>query len=383
MIDLETMSVLIVDDMQSMRRTMRNMFKQLGLGRVIRHAENGEEAWNLIKSTSVDLAVVDWHMPVLNGIELLNRIREDRDLRDMPVIMITAESEKDIVVEVAESEIDAYLLKPLTMKAMDAKVRQVVQNANNPDEVTKCLYKARELEEAENYTEAVEQVRLALTKRPNASRILRKMADLHLKIDKENVAEKCLKKAVAVNKDDAVARYQLGDFYRKKNDLDSANRYFMEAVSISPRAVPQAIELGEQLIRKGKTDQAVKLFDKAIQRSTNSDMSREEIIAIYIQNREYAKARKLLESYLKEQPERYDLMYKLGVAYMKAGDLKNAQDRFQKVDENTEDNIDAKLHLARIYYHQKRVFLADDMINQVLRIDPQNEKALELRKKNM
>ena len=76
-------------------------------------------------------------------------------------------------------------------------------------------------------------------------------------------------------------------------------------------------------------------------------------------------------------------MYKLGVAYMKAGDLKNAQAQFQKVDEQTEDNIDAKLHLARIYYHQKRVFLADEVINQILKIDPQNQKALELRKKNM
>ena len=383
MIDLETMSVLIVDDMQSMRRTVRNMFKQLGLGREIRHAENGKEAWNLLRSTPVDLAVVDWNMPVLNGVELLNRIRENREMRDMPVIMITAESEKDIVVEVAESEVDGYLLKPLTMKTLDAKVRQVVENANNPDEVTQYLNKARDLEEAGSYKEAVEQVKLALTKRPNASRILRKMADLHFKIDKENVAEKCLKKAVAVNKDDAVARYQLGDLYRKKNDLDNANRYFMEAVSISPRAVPRAIELGEQLIQKGKADQAVKLFDKAIQRSTNSDKSREEIIAIYIQNREYAKARKLLERYLKEQPERYDLAYKLGVAYMKSGDLKNAQTQFRKVDEHTEDNIDAKLQLARIYYHQKRVFLADEVINQILRIDPQNEKALELRKKNI
>jgi len=383
MIDLESMSVLIVDDMLSMRRTVRNMFKQLGLGRTIRHAENGKEAWNLLQSTPVDLAVVDWNMPVLNGVELLNRIRENRDMRDMPVIMITAQSEKDIVVEVAESEIDGYLLKPLTMKALDAKVRQVVENANNPDEVTRYLHKARDLEEAGGYKEAIEQVKSALTERPNASRILRKMADLHFKIDKESVAEKCLKKAVAVNKDDAVARYELGEFYRKKNDLDNANRYFMEAVSISPRAVPQAIELGEQLIRKGKAEQAVKLFDKAIQRSTNSDKSREEIIAIYIQNREYAKARRLLESYLKEQPERYDLAYKLGIACMKAGDLKNAQAQFQRVDEHTEGNIDAKLHLARIYYHQKRVFPADEVINEILKIDPQNEKALELRKKNI
>ncbi|HKK90454.1 MAG TPA: response regulator, partial [Desulfobacteraceae bacterium] len=278
MIDLETMSVLIVDDMKSMRRTVRNMFKQLKLGNNIRHAENGREGWKLLKSIPVDLAVIDWNMPVMNGIELLGRIREDRDLRDMPVIMITAESEKDIVVEVAESEIDAYLLKPLTMKALDGKVRGIVHNANHPDDLTLSLRKARTLEEEGRIPEAIDQIREALREKPNASRILRKMAVLHTKINKDVIAEKCFKKAVAVNKNDAVTRYLLGDFYWNKEDLDSAARYITEALAISPRAVPRAMELGDQLIKKGKADRAFDLFDKAISRSMDVNAAKKGVV---------------------------------------------------------------------------------------------------------
>ncbi len=111
MIDINTMSVLIVDDMKSMRLSIRNMFKQLHLGNNIRHAENSKEALRILNEVHIDMAVIDWNMPVMNGIELLTKIRNTKELRDMPVIMITAEAERDIVINVAESDIDAYLLK--------------------------------------------------------------------------------------------------------------------------------------------------------------------------------------------------------------------------------------------------------------------------------
>ena len=86
-----------------------------------------------LNSSKADLAIIDWNMPVMNGVQMLENIRKDKALRDMPVIMVTAEAERDIVSEVAETEIDAYLLKPLTLGALDNKIRAVVEQANNPD----------------------------------------------------------------------------------------------------------------------------------------------------------------------------------------------------------------------------------------------------------
>ena len=111
-IDLKDLSILVVDDMKSMRLTLRKMLQNLNVGTKLRFAENGKEGLEVLRSTKFDLVFIDWNMPVMNGVTMLEEIRNDVLLRDISVIMITAEAERDIVSEVAETEIDGYLLKP-------------------------------------------------------------------------------------------------------------------------------------------------------------------------------------------------------------------------------------------------------------------------------
>ena len=205
MIDIDNMSILVVDDMKSMRLTIRKMLRNLTIGKMLRFAENGKEGLAVLKESPCDLAIIDWNMPVMNGTQMLDKLKQDKALRDMPVIMVTAENERDIVSEVAESEVDAYLLKPLTLGALDQKIRMVVENANNPDEATQAVLRARELEESGNIEGAIEQIRLALTFKPSASRILRKLGLLHFKIGKSAIGEKCLQKAISVNHQDTIS----------------------------------------------------------------------------------------------------------------------------------------------------------------------------------
>ena len=134
MIDIETMSILIVDDMKSMRSIVKKTLRHLNIGGNIYFAENGMAGLSILRDKRVDMAIVDWRMPVMNGARMLDAIRSDPKLRDMPVLMITAECERDIVYEVAEIEVDGYLLKPLTLAALDRKIKTVVENANHPDE---------------------------------------------------------------------------------------------------------------------------------------------------------------------------------------------------------------------------------------------------------
>ena len=112
---VEELSILVVDDMKSMRLTIRKMLKNLNIGAKLRFAENGKEGLTILRSAKFDLLIVDWNMPVMNGIAMLEEIRNDTLLRDISVIMVTVESERDIVAEVAESEIDGYLLKPRSL----------------------------------------------------------------------------------------------------------------------------------------------------------------------------------------------------------------------------------------------------------------------------
>ncbi|MBF0413457.1 MAG: response regulator [Desulfamplus sp.] len=391
MIDINTMSVLIVDDMKSMRLSIRNMFKQLQLGNNIRHAENGREALKILDEVHVDMAVIDWNMPVMNGIELLNKIRSTRELRDMPVIMITAEAERDIVINVAESDIDAYLLKPLTMKSLEEKVKIVIYSANNPDKATVHLHKARDFEESGDINSAIEETRLALQERPRASRILRNLGLLYQKINNDKMTEKCLQKAVAVNKEDDVSRFLLVDFYLKNNDLLNALHFYEQARVLGSQIVSKGVEIGERLIDKGMSSQALEIFTRLMKKSKDTVSIRDSVINICMQSGEYEYVKQLLTNLIEEQPERVDLKLKAARLYTETNEPEKALEYYESVnisakidrDLTAEELIDVKLKLAKSYIEKKRPFIVEEYLNQILKIDPKHAAALELRRANL
>lgn len=385
------MSVLIVDDMKSMRLSIRNMFKQLHLGNNIRHAENGKEALKILNEVHIDMAVIDWNMPVMNGIELLTKIRNTKELRDMPVIMITAEAERDIVINVAESDIDAYLLKPLTMKSLEEKVKIVIESANNPDKATIHLQKAREFEEAGDIKNAIEQTKLALQERPRASRILRNLGLLYQKINNDKMTEKCLQKAVAVNREDDVSRFLLVDFYLKNNDLVNALNYYEQARVLGSQIISKGVEIGERLIEKGMSSQALEIFTRLMKKSKDTVSIRDSVIDICMQSGEYEYVKELLANLIQEQPERIDLKLKAAKLYTKVGEPDKALEFYENInssakidrDLTSEELIDVKLKLARAYIDKKRPFIVEEYLNQILKIDPKHSEALELRRGNI
>ncbi|NOX33269.1 MAG: response regulator [Deltaproteobacteria bacterium] len=380
MINIENMSILVVDDMKSMRLTIRKMLKNLDIGKKLRFADNGKAGLEILRTTQCDIAILDWNMPVMNGIVMLEKIRDDKALRDMPVIMVTAESERDIVSEVAETEIDGYLLKPLTLGALDRKIKTVVNKANNPDPATRHRIKARDLEEMEDYEAAIEQIRIALAHKPSASRLLRKLGLLHFKIKKNAIAEKCLLKAVSVNKQDTITRVYLADYYLRKNELEKAGRYCLEILSLSNRYNEKAFDLGEKLLKKGSRRLSLDIFSKVIIRSKKQNATREKVIDTCLANNEVEYPKALLEQSIRENPSNYDMIYKTGLIHQEAGDWEKALKYFIDVDRHVRGHIDAKFQIAKIYYMNRKVLQADDYLNQILRIDPKNEEAIALRR---
>ncbi|HCY85078.1 MAG TPA: response regulator, partial [Desulfobacteraceae bacterium] len=315
MIDFETMSILVVDDMKSMRLTIRKMLRNLNIGKMLRFAENGKAGLEVLKESPCDLAIIDWNMPVMNGSQMLTELRQNKTLRDMPVIMVTAENERDIVSEVAEHEIDAYLLKPLTLAALDKKIKTVVHAVNNPDEATRHVLKAREYEEAGDLVRAIEQIRLALKYKPSASRILRKLGLLHFDINKPAIGEKCLLKAISVNNQDTMSRDHLAKYYVKKKDYKRAQKIYLEILRLSKRHFGTATQLGETMLTNGYRMEALELFAKIIGASKRNSVLREKIISTCLENHETDFAVRLMEDSLKENPSNYELMYKAGMVY--------------------------------------------------------------------
>jgi two-component system chemotaxis response regulator CheY len=123
----KNIQILSVDDFSTMRRIVKNILRQLGYLNVD-EAENGTEALIAMRAKRYDLVISDWNMPVKTGIELLREVRADAALKDTPFLMVTAEAEKENVVEAVKAGVSNYILKPFTAKVLEEKLESIFAN---------------------------------------------------------------------------------------------------------------------------------------------------------------------------------------------------------------------------------------------------------------
>lgn len=115
------MKILIVDDQDSILRIIKGLLLELGFND-IRTASNGEKACLLLKQEKIEMIISDWNMPHMSGLELLKQVRSDPKLLNIPFVMVTAEAEKDNIVEAIKAGVDQYVVKPFSADDLKKKM---------------------------------------------------------------------------------------------------------------------------------------------------------------------------------------------------------------------------------------------------------------------
>ncbi|MEO5864454.1 MAG: chemotaxis response regulator CheY [Nitrospiraceae bacterium] len=118
------MKILVVDDMSTMRRIVKNILKQLGFINV-EEAEDGQEGLNKLKEGGFGFVVSDWNMPVMTGIEMLRAIRADEAIKAIPVLMVTAEAQQENLIEAVKAGVSNYIVKPFTAETLQEKINKI------------------------------------------------------------------------------------------------------------------------------------------------------------------------------------------------------------------------------------------------------------------
>jgi two-component system chemotaxis response regulator CheY len=124
---LSPLAILVVDDQQPMRKTLVYLLRQLGY-RNVECAEDGDIAWNCINSRPVDLVLLDWNMPRLSGLSLLQRIRASEAYAKLPVVMITAEANEEHVLAAVQAGVTNYIVKPFSPNTLAKKIRDALES---------------------------------------------------------------------------------------------------------------------------------------------------------------------------------------------------------------------------------------------------------------
>jgi len=122
----KNMKILVVDDFSTMRRIVKNILKQLGFEN-IEEAEDGGQAYQKVKEGGFGFVITDWNMPNVDGLAFLQSVRNDPQYKDLPVLMVTAEAEKEKVVTAVQAGVDNYIVKPFTAEVLKEKMDKILQ----------------------------------------------------------------------------------------------------------------------------------------------------------------------------------------------------------------------------------------------------------------
>ncbi len=119
------MPILIVDDYKTMLRIIRNLLKQLGFDNVD-EATDGTDALAKMRVKNYGLVISDWNMEPMTGYELLKEVRADKHLKEVPFIMVTAESKTDNVIAAKKAGVNNYIVKPFNAATLKGKIQAVL-----------------------------------------------------------------------------------------------------------------------------------------------------------------------------------------------------------------------------------------------------------------
>jgi two-component system chemotaxis response regulator CheY len=118
------MKILIVDDFSTMRRIIKNLLRDLGFNNT-QEADDGTTALPMLQTGDFDFLVTDWNMPGMQGIDLLKAVRSDSGIASLPVLMVTAESKREQIVEAAQAGVNGYIVKPFTAQTLKEKIDKI------------------------------------------------------------------------------------------------------------------------------------------------------------------------------------------------------------------------------------------------------------------
>jgi len=112
------MQALLIDDSKAMRRIIRQSLLALGLETI--EAVNGKDGVETLRANAdkIDIVLVDWNMPEMNGYEFVCAVREDSSFDDLKILMVTTENEVEQMLKALDAGANEYLMKPFTKDAL-------------------------------------------------------------------------------------------------------------------------------------------------------------------------------------------------------------------------------------------------------------------------
>jgi len=117
--------ILIADDSESIREILTFSLERAGFQVFV--ATDGLDAFRFLDGRKIDLLLTDYHMPNVNGLELISRVRKTEAYKYLPILVLTTEKQFDIVREAREAGATGWLMKPFSTEKLIQTLRKVIR----------------------------------------------------------------------------------------------------------------------------------------------------------------------------------------------------------------------------------------------------------------
>lgn len=347
------MTFLVVDDQREVRKSIRKMLGSLGYTSVLEE-KDGLDAWQRLQTDPVDVAIVDLFMPGLSGIDLLRRVRKDERLRGLPFIMVTGELAEEIVAEAAETDVDAYIIKPFAAQTLEEKINAVLERRSNPSPLEGRLQLARVFLEEGEYNRALGELKAAMTLQPENPRVYQHLGELYVCRGMLEDAEKAFQRAIHYGPRFTRAYDSLADVYARRGDRERVVAAMRKAAAISPKNAGRQMNLGKALLENDAVEEARKAFEQAVREAPGDPSVRREIGEALLAGNLNLEAEEVFRVLLRENPEDLHLYNRLGIACRRLGRFRDAIDLYRRAILLDPEDDHLHFNLARVLMEDGR-----------------------------
>ncbi len=263
-------TVLVVDDMQTMRLLLAQALKSAGFKDILR-ASDGESGWKMLQDQDCDLALVDWNMPRLDGLALLDRVRSEPRLKDLIFILVTAEHLDLRVMQAAEESQDAYLTKPVSAEKLIRRLEVILERRL-------ALARALKLEAKGQVEKAVEEFMAAAANRPRLRWPFFGLGGLLFRQGRWEEAERCYRRVLELDPEALGALVELGRIKEAQGLVEEGRQLYQQALAQNPRFFRAYDALALSLSHQGRDQEALSVLEEALAEQGSENALRQEIL---------------------------------------------------------------------------------------------------------
>lgn len=346
------LNVLVVDDMAVVRRMLCQMLQHLGVMGDIQEAADGQEAWEFLRKRPFDLVICDINMPRLNGLDLLRRLRALPQYQTLPFLMITGEVSEDIVAAAAESEVDAYLLKPFKISSLESRLRAIILHRYHPSWGESLFRKASNLLVEGQAFNALEVLhKLAQPPFCKQAKVLNLMGECYLDLGDHNEAAACFHQALELNPKYLKGYQNLAAMMESQGNLAAAREHLEEARKLSPLNPERLYRLGKLCLKQGDPQEAKKYLKESWHIGLHvPDNQRSEAAEAFLAAGLEQAAEELFLQAIDASPRDAHLYNRLGVSLRRQQKHQQALESYQKALKLDPDNEKVHFNLGVLYF---------------------------------